>query len=248
MVRLAYAIGPHTTLLSTLDEVASANDTATDVILDLFEKARFVEIYSLGQVAQERVGAIEQLRKLISSPLTVERQLQRLIETAPWIIYHDWTPLSFNQSLASTRTNFESWHLANYGKKIVTSTMENPDKQPDFVMLNHTGRLEIIEIKRPQHALTDGEFDRAFHYLTAMRKFIAATSVVRAVFPEARLTIVCDLLDLDDLRNNNLQKDTEIYHKTWHDLLDSTNRGHEDFLNVVRAMQGELPEFSAEAE
>ena len=248
MVRLAYAIGPHTTLLSTLDEVASANDTATDVILDLFEKARFVETYSLGQVAQERVGAIEQLRKLISNPLTVERQLQRLIETAPWIIYHDWTPLSFNQSLASTRTNFESWYLANYGEKIVTSTMESPDKQPDFVMLNHTGRLEIIEIKRPQHALTDEEFDRAFHYLTAMRKFIAATSAVRAIFPETRLTIVCDSLNLDDLRNNNLQKDTEIYHKTWHDLLDSTNRGHEDFLNVVRAMQGELPELSAEAE
>ena len=248
MVRLAYAIGPHTTLLTTLDEVASATDTATDVILDLFEKARFVETYSLGQVAQERVGAIEQLRRLISSPLTLERQLQRLIETAPWIIYHDWTPLSFNQSLASTRTNFESWYLANYGKKIVTSTMESPDKQPDFVMLNHTGRLEIIEIKRPQHALTDGEFDRAFHYLTAMRKFIAATSAVRAVFPEARLTIVCDSLNLDDLRSNNLQKDTEIYQKTWHDLLESTNQGHEDFLNVVREMQGELPELSAEAE
>ena len=248
MVRLAYAIGPHTTLLTTLDEVASATDTATDVILDLFEKARFVETYSLGQVAQERVGAIEQLRRLISSPLTLERQLQRLIETAPWIIYHDWTPLSFNQSLASTRTNFESWYLANYGKKIVTSTMESPDKQPDFVMLNHTGRLEIIEIKRPQHVLTDGEFDRAFHYLTAMRKFIAATSAVRAVFPEVRLTIVCDSLNLDDLRSNNLQKDTEIYQKTWHDLLESTNRGHEDFLNVVREMQGELPELSAEAE
>ena len=54
MVRLAYAIGPHTTLLTTLDEVASLAEGATDVILDLFEKARLVEMYSLGQVAQER--------------------------------------------------------------------------------------------------------------------------------------------------------------------------------------------------
>ena len=247
MVRLAYAIGPHTTLLATLDEVASANDTATDVILDLFERARFVEAYSLGQVAQERVGAIEQLRRLISSPLTIERQLQRLIETAPWIIYHDWTPLSFNQSLASIRINFESWYLANYDNKIITSTFENPEKKPDFVMLNHIGRLEIIEIKRPQHPLTDEEFDRAFHYLTAIRRFITANPDVRAVFPEARLTIVCDSLNLDDLRTNNLQKDSEIHHKTWHELLDSTNRGHEDFLNVIRKMQGELPEISVEA-
>ena len=248
MVRLAYAIGPHSTLLTTLDEVASASDTATDVILDLFERARFVETYSLGQVAQERVDAIEQLCRLISSPLTVERQLQRLIETAPWIIYHDWTPLSFNQSLASTRTNFESWYLANYGERIVTSAIEYPDKQPDFVMLNHTGRLEIIEIKRPQHALTNEEFGRAFHYLTAMRNFIATTSAVRAVFPEVRLTIVCDFLNLDDMGTNNLRNDPQIHQKTWHDLFDSTNTGHEDFLKVVREMQGELPELSAEAE
>ena len=58
MVRLAYAIGPHTTLLTTLDEVAAQVDGATDVILDLFERARLVEMYSLGQVAQERVGAV----------------------------------------------------------------------------------------------------------------------------------------------------------------------------------------------
>ena len=247
MVRLAYAIGPHSTLLTTLDEVASLPDGATDVILDHFERARLVEMYSLGQVAQERVGAIEQLQRLVSSPSTVERQLQKLIETAPWILYPDWTPLSFNQSFASTRTNFQSWYLANYGKEIVTSAIDNPSKQPDFVMLNHEGRLEVIEIKRPQHALADEEFDRAFGYLTAVRKFITETAAVRASFAEAQLTIVCDSMNLDDLRENTIRTDSDIVHKTWHDLLESTSRSHEDFLKVVGEMQGELPELSVEA-
>ena len=222
MVRLAYAIGPHSTLLTTLDEVASLPDGATDMILDLFERARLVEMYSLGQVAQERVGAIEQLQRLVSNPLTVERQLQKLIETAPWILYPDWTPLSFNQSLASTRTNFQSWYLANYGEEIVTSAIDNPSKQPDFVMLNHEGRLEVIEIKRPQHALADEKFDRSFGYLTAVRKFITETAAVRASFPVAQLTIVCDSMNLDDLRENTIRTDSDIVHKTWHDLLEST--------------------------
>ena len=248
MVRLAYAIGPHTTLLTTLDEVASLADGPTDVILELFEKARLVEMYSLGQVAQERVGAIEQLKRLVSSPSTVEGQLQKLIETAPWILYPDWTPLSFNQSLASTRTNFQSWYLANYDEEIFISAIDNPNKQPDFVMLNHEGRLEVIEIKRPQHALTDEEFDRAFGYLTAVRKFISDTAVVRAFFPEARLTIACDSLNLDALRENSIRTDSDISHKTWHDLLESTSRSHEDFLKVVGEMQGELPELSADGE
>ena len=248
MVRLAYAIGPHTTLLTTLDQVASSAEGPTDVILELFERARLVEMYSLGQVAQERVGAIEQLQRLVSNPSTIEGQLQRLIETAPWILYPDWTPLSFNQSLASTRANFQSWYMANYGEHIVTSSIDNPNKQPDFVMLNHEGRLEIIEIKRPQHALADDEFDRAFGYLTAVRKFIIDTAVVRASFPEARLTIVCDSLNLDALRENAIRTDTDISHKTWHDLLESTSRSHEDFLKVVGVMQGELPELATEGE
>lgn len=248
MVRLAYAIGPHTTLLNTLDAVALQADGATDVILDLFEKARLVEMYSLGQVAQERVGAIEQLRKLISNPSTVERQLQKLIETAPWILHPDWTPLSFNQSLASTRKNFHSWYLAKHGKEIVTSTIDSPSKQPDFVMLNHEGRLEVLEIKRPQYALTDDEFDRAFGYLTALREFISETDAVRASFPIAQLTIVCDELNVDALRANNIRTDQEISHRTWHGLLESTTQRHENFLRVVGQMQGELPELSAEAE
>ncbi len=248
MVQLAYAIGPHSTLLATLDEVASLVDGPTDMILDLFEKARLVEMYSLGQVAQERVDVVQQLMKLISNPATVEKQLQKLIETAPWILYHDWTPLSFNQSLASTRANFQNWYLANYNEQIVTSAIDEPNKKPDFVMLNHEGRLEVIEIKRPQHALANEEFERAFGYLTAVRNFISDTAAVKASFPEARLTIVCDSLNLDALRENPIHTDSAVFHKTWHDLLESTNRSHEDFLNVVRKMQGELPELAPDGE
>ena len=201
----------------------------------------------MAKLLKKGVGAVEQLRRLVSSPSTVERQLQKLIETAPWILHPDWTPLSFNQSLASTRTNFQSWYLAEYGKEIVTSTIDNPSKQPDFVMLNHEGRLEVIEIKRPQHSLVDEEFDRAFGYLTAVRQFISETATVRASFPIAQLTIICDSLNVDALRANNIRTDSDISHKTWHDLLGSTSRRHEDFLKVVGEMQGELPELPAEA-
>ena len=189
------------------------------MILDLFEKARLVEMYSLGQVAQERVDAVEQLRKLISNPDTAERQLQQLIEKAPWIIYPDWTPLSFNQSLSSTRSNFESWYHANYGQEISASAIENPNKQPDFVLLNHLGRLEIIEIKRPQHALTDQELNRAFNYLTAVKKFINDTTEVRSLFPDVKLTLVCDALKLSPTLDSLIESNPDINRRAWHDLL-----------------------------
>ena len=242
VVRLAYAIGPHTTLLSTLDEIASSMDGRVDVVLELFEQARLVEMYSLGQVAQERVEAVEQLTDLVSDGSTEEHQLQKLAERAPWIIYPDWTPLSRNQSLSTTRLTFEAWYKATYGPEIVTSAIDNPTKRPDFVMLNHEGRLEIIEIKRPQHALVDDEYGRAFGYLTALRKFIDENAEVRERFYDVRLTIVCDQLNLSPVQADALSNNERIIRKTWFDLLQSTVRTHEDFLEEVKRLQGELPE------
>lgn len=247
VVSLAYAVGPHKSLLTTLDEVASSTETI-DVILNLFEKARVVEIYSLGQVAQQRVGSVEKLIKLVSDGTTTEDKLQTLIEEAPWILYPDWTPLSFNESLERTRRSFESWYRANYGKEIVTSAIANKRKEPDFVMLNHEGRLEVIEIKRTQHALTNDEFERAYGYLQAVRKFIADNAEVRKLYGEVMLTIVCDDLNLKPEYFDLVGTSQQITHKRWHDILQATGRAHEDFLKVVQEMQGELPELDEEEE
>ncbi len=244
VVGLAYATGPHTALLDTLDEVASQTDGTADLILELFDKARLVEMFSLGQVAQERVKTIDQLRTLVSKPATLERELQRLLENAPWILHPDWTPLSLNQSLATTRRSFQTWYGATYNQDVVTSSIEDSKKQPDFVMLNHHGSLEVLELKRPQHALTNDEFDRAFGYLTALREFIAKTETVRSSFPRVQLTIVCDESRVDALRDNTIRTDDDITMTTWINVLESTNRRHEHFLQVVREMQGELPTLS----
>ena len=241
VVRLAYAVGPHTALLNTLDEVATLSGGSVDIILDLFEQARLVEMFSLGQVAQERVDAVESLHHLVTDPSTEENQLQTLVESAPWLVHPDWTPLTNNQSLASTRSNFESWYQANHGKEVVTSAIDRPTKRPDFVMLNHEGRLEVIEIKRPQHSMSDEEFDRAFGYLEAVDTFISANETVKRMYPEARLTIVCDQFGLDDIRGRLVETDPRISRRTWHDLLEITKRSHGDFLAAVTSLQGELP-------
>ena len=248
IVNLAFTVGPHRSLLDALDQIASTDTDSVDAILNLFEKARLVETYSLGQVARERVEAVEQLQNLVSDPETVEAQLQKLIEDAPWILHSDWTPLSYNQSLASTRMNFQNWYFTTYGEVVVTSSIDNPGKRPDFVMLNHEGFLEVIDIKRPRHTLSDTEFDRAFGYLTAVRKFIEHTAEVERIFPAVKLTIVCDLVGLDALRQNTIRTDLSVAHKTWHDVLQLTRQRHEDFLTVVRELQGDLPKLSEDGE
>ena len=246
IVRLAYAVGPHSDLLHTLDQIASLESGSVDDILDLFERVRLAETYSLGQVAQERVRVIKQLEALVSRRTTIESELQRLIETAPWLLYPNWTTLSQNQSLATTRGNFESWYLAKHGKEITTAPIIDSRKQPDFVMLNHEGRLEVVEIKRPQHKLTDVEFKRAYNYLKAVQQFIESSPEVKVDFSKAKLSIVCDELNLEHEYADLIDNSPDITCRTWHDLLRSTTRIHENFLEVVTKMQGELPDISVE--
>lgn len=248
IVNLAYSIGPHNVLVESLDAIAKVSEGSLDVVIDLFEKAGIAETYSLGQVARHRVEAIQSLKELITDGSTAEGQLQKLIESSPWLLHPDWTPLSQNQRLATTRASFETWYLAEHGESIVTSAIEYPTKQPDFVMLNHEGSLEIVEIKRPRHKLKDDEFERAFNYYDSLTKFLASNVEAQKCASAARLTIVCDEIALSAPYENLIASNPEIVHRTWIDVLQSSTRSHEDFVAVVDEMQGELPQLHPDPE
>ena len=242
VVQLAFALGPHQTLLRTLDEIAAATSDTLEPVIALFEKAGVVEMYSLGQVAHERVEAVEMLQGLVRSGATLEDELQRLVERAPWILYPDWTPLTQNAPLSRLRTAFESWYLKTKGVAVVTTTIGSPRREPDFVMLNYEGRIEIVEIKRPDHALTDEEYSRAFNYLDAVTTFLDANPDLGELFPRVRLTIVCDDLALRNPVNaSSIESEERIVRKSWESVLHGTMQAHQDFLERVRVLQGQLP-------
>ena len=244
VVQLAFALGPHQTLLRTLDQVAAVPTDTLDPIIELFERARVVEMYSLGQVAQERVDAVKKLESLVRSSSTVERDLQKLIEDAPWILYPDWTPLTRNERLSRLRIAFQTWYHRTFGTDVVTSSIDSPTRQPDFVMLNYEGRIEVLEIKRPGHGLTDQEYERAYNYLQAITRFLRENPQLGESFPKTRLTIVCDRINLNNqIYAGSIETEDNIGRKSWTEVLDGTMQAHEDFLRRVRELQGELPDL-----
>ncbi|MFF0121259.1 ATP-binding protein [Micromonospora arida] len=233
---LAFSIGPHQTLLGTLREVSETTATTVDAVMALFHRARMVEMYSLGQVAEERLDVIAKLEELIANGATLERPLQELIEQAPWLLAPEWTPLGMNESLKRVRASFESWYEKVFRKPVVTSAIDNERKEPDFVMLNDAGVLWIVEIKRLEYHLTDEEYQRGFGYLVALTKFLDANKELGDQFPIRRLTFVSDYTDrLSPVSLSSLNSDTRVSHRTWHELLDFTKRAHRDFLERVEA-------------
>lgn len=238
IVALAFTIGPHRDLIEALRKVSSSSPTTLPEILQLFVKAGIVELHALGQVADERVKAVEELAKLIKSAETDERQLQELIERAPWLTYPEWTPLANNRSLARVRTIFEGWYEKNRGQPISTSAIENPRTKPDFVLLSNEATLQIIEIKKPDHALDDDEVTRAYQYLLDVLKFLEDNPEIAAAFPRAELTIVCDATNFHAAASEAVFQDPRVTRKTWEEVLDGTMKAHGDFLDRVRVLRG----------
>lgn len=189
VVAFAISVAPHRSLLDGLREASADASMTLGSVVDLFSKVQIAEIYSLGQVARERMAALEKLESNIYEG-TTEQPLQSLIETAPWILMPEWTPISMDRKLSTLRKSFEAWYKQTHGEEIVTSSIENPTKEPDFVCLGHKGQILIVEIKKPDYKMTDKEFSRALGYLSAVETFLESNTDIGAEFPNGVLLII----------------------------------------------------------
>lgn len=244
MVQLAFSLGPQRALLESLREAAEGTETTLEALVELFNKAGVAEVYSLGQVARERIEVVGRLENMVSDHSTREAPLQDLIERAPWILAPEWTPLGMNESLSRVRAQFEAWYKEVKGEEIATSAINTPRREPDFVLLNDAGVLWIVEIKRMDYHLTDAEYQRAYNYLVSLDEFLDANPLLAQEFPVRKLDIVVDHIDrLAPAIRSSLMSDPRVGRKTWNELLSNTKRAHRDFLARVNTMQSgqELP-------
>ncbi|MFE0679767.1 ATP-binding protein [Streptomyces sp. NPDC058961] len=239
--QLAKDIAPHKELLETLHQVSKETDSPLDLVLTLFQKARVAEFYALGQVAQERVAVVSRLRQLVKDGTTLERPLQELIEKAPWLLAPEWTPLGMDAQLDRVRDAFESWYFRRTNQMITTSTIQNPSRRPDFVFLNGPREsIWVVEIKRIGHHLLDEEFTRAHEYLGCLEDFLDETPEFGRLFPLRKLTFVVDHTDRLSRTNRELLKvSPQIEQRNWFDLLEQTDKAHQDFLKKVESMRHE---------
>lgn len=237
IVRLALSLGPQRSLLETLKEVAEDGDNQLDVVVALFETARVAEVYSLGQIASERV-VVNRLQSLIDDRRSLERPFQELIERAPWLLAPEWTPLGMNESLKRVRASFERWYRQKFGTVLVTTAIGSEKREPDFVLLHDAGELWIVEIKRMDYHLTDEEYNRAINYLYSLDAFLNENQRIGEQFPRRRLTFIVDHVDrLRPASLSSLLSDHRIDRRTWRELLDSTLRAHRGFLDRVYTMR-----------
>ena len=239
---LVLTVTPHKMIVDKLrDAQRSIAEDPLEMVVRIFNETRIAETASLGQVAFRRIEAIVKLEDVFAPGASVEeRHLQELLENAPWLINPQWTVLQANQSFKSMRNAFESWYEEKYGALITTSTIGTAReelKRPDFVMLHVGKNIEIVELKRPGHALTDEEFERIQEYYDRMTVFLDNHPVFKSEFPSPHVMLVCDDLNLGPIHSNayeRLKEHGNLEKKGWRELLHDSKKAHGDFLDAFK--------------
>lgn len=234
MVELTLALAPHVTLDEKLRQAGDA-ETPVGALSTILRTARLAELSSFGRIAADRLKVIQKVQTLKDDPETAEERLQALLQYAPWLINPQWAPITANQAFTTLRREFEKFYKERTGQELTLGDFQETQKRPDFVLSSQDNGLQIIEIKKPAHKLTNGEMDRIITYHDEVDAFLnsSANAEFREIFRHFQITLVCDSLSLSGAQNAAFRKykdDGMLTHINWATFLLRTEQMHRDFL------------------
>lgn len=235
IVRLTLDLAPHLTLNDEMRKAADVGESPLQVLTSVLRVARIAELSAFGSIAQERVRVIRKVETLKDDPSTLEEALQDLLANAPWLINPQWAPVVANQSFGTLRDEFTKVYKERTGNDLNLSPFSVSNKRADFVMAPFSGKLEIVEIKKPAHKLTNDEVDRISNYVELMTEFLADPKhkTFTELFSDFHVTLVCDGLSVKGSQKHALDgfiKTGRLEHLDWRTFLLRTRQMHEQFL------------------
>lgn len=235
IVMLSLLLGPHITLDRKLREAAEENDDPLSVINSILKTARIAELSAFGHIADDRVKVIKRIESLKDDPATLESAFQNLLSEAPWLIDPQWSPIIANQAFSTLKAEFQKFYKEKAGDDLVLDPFSDPAKRMDFVLSSQDNVVQIIEIKKPKHALQNDEMGRINTYVELMEEFLQqpGNQEFRKIFSEFHVTLVCDKVALTGVHKtafDGMKASETLTHITWTTFLLRTRKMHEAFL------------------
>lgn len=236
MVQLTLLLAPLRTLDEKLREAADEDITPLSVVTDILRTAKIAETVSFGRKVEKRLEIIAHLEQLKDLADTAEEELQKLIEAAPWLVNPQWVPVTANRSFKTMKAEFKKYFKEKTGSDINLSDFTASTKRPDFVLFSQDGKLQVIEIKRPKHRITNTEMDRIINYVEQLTAFLADPkhAEFRDIARDFHLTLVADGHNLTGAQKVSYDSYIEKKMLTpidWAAFLLRTTQTHQEFLD-----------------
>lgn len=234
-------VAPHKLLVDTFREIekmAVGGKIEVSKLIKLFSTSHIAQLASYGQIVSEKIKAIDVFEKTIHGKATTEKELQKILEDAPWLIDPKWQVIMANRQLKNFRTAFQAWYKNKYNVEIATAAdISFRSKRPDFILLHQQSGVKIAEIKSPKHVFVDEDMKRLNNYNDAMEKFWQENLHYEKEFPDKFQIIL--IVNKIKFRNSvyqkaltNLQQNGKLIIKNWDGLLNDTKTFHENFLQA----------------
>lgn len=242
MVQLTLLLAPIQNLDTKLREAADAELTPLRIINDILKTARLAETVTFGHQVIKRIEIIDHLESLKDAVNTPESDLQKLIESAPWLVNPQWIPVTANQNLTTLKREFEKFFKEKTGIEICLSDFTAPDKRPDFVSFSQDNILQIIEIKKPKHIINDDEWIRIQRYFDQFDAFLNDPKHYdfRTIASDFHVTLVCDGEKLTGSHKkafDSFEKEKKLTFIDWPAFLLRTKKTHKEFLEEAERLK-----------
>ena len=247
LIDLSIDFAPHLSLTSMMKKAIDDADRTLSALALFLRTARIAELSSFGQIAKERLKVLDRLEFLKDADNTNEDELQKLIANAPWLINPEWAPITANQSFSRLGKEFQKYYNRKRGEnKPISLSFQEPGKRPDFVLSNQEGKVQIIEIKKPHHKLTNLELDRIVTYYDNMDEFLKSLTDDEfcTYFTGFHITLVCDDLALTGVHRTAFEKyknEGALTRMSWKAFLLKTEQVHQDFLREAQRQRDAMP-------
>lgn len=203
----------------------AADERSHGEIFEIIAEWDILEAIAVAQVVRGRVEVIRTFDDMIKAKTPEKPYMQDFLKEHPWLIDPGWQVLRHEKSL----DKILSEHFD------VAPTMEaDGRKRLDFFCLADSLRNVVVEVKRPGDSIGRQELAQIEGYVDFLE-----TQSQQTTAPERRKVIqgylICTKWKQDALTKVKRLRNSGIYVVTWTDLLETAERLHFEFLDVVKA-------------
>lgn len=215
---------------SFLEAVRRLNTAPADDIAkfnEIVSEWDIIEAVNTAHVVKGRVEIIRKFQAMIDAKAKEVPDMQDYLKKYPWLIDPRWTMLTHETSLDRIITK-------QFGGA-PTKEAEGK-KRPDYFCLGERYQtVHVVEVKRPGNRVGQKELDQLRDYVYFLRTRLKDGTTTDA----HRRQTIRGLLIADDIRSRDqqladtYQRDGVLDIRKWHNLLDTTEALHAEYLDVV---------------
>lgn len=224
LVRILIRAYENDQFMSVIRALNAADETAHDDIVRLVEEWDVLEAVATAQKVRGRVEIIRTFGRLIAQGAPEKPDMQDFLKTHTWLLNPAWEMLQHERSL--DRVIAEEFDAQPTGEGRT---------RLDYFCIADSGLAVVVELKRPGLLVGLEELGQLERYVDFLRSWNERATGSRRPYARVLGCLVYSRMRQNaDLKVRRLAAD-DIEVQTWRQLLQTTERLHRDFLEVVKA-------------